>query len=150
MAQVVSRTARVIAAQPDDVYEALADYRGIRARVLPPQFDAYEVRRGGEGHGTVVHWRLRATRRRVRDCLVDVVEPGEGDALVETDHNSSMVTTWTVRPGPREGTAEVRAHTVWQGAGGLRGVVERLFAPRGLARVHGDLLARLAAELEGR
>lgn len=150
MAQVESVTGRVISAPPDDVFDALADYRGVRARVLPPQFSEYEVREGGDGQGSLVHWRLQATSRRVRDCLIEATEPEEDNVLVERDRNSSMETTWRVLPGGQEGTAEVRVRTVWQGAKGVGGFFERRFAPRGLARIHDALLARLAAELEAR
>ncbi|MGW9367480.1 SRPBCC family protein, partial [Streptomyces albidoflavus] len=37
---------------------------------------------------------------------------------------------------------------VWNGAGGIGGFFERTFAPKGLARIHDQTLAKLAAELE--
>jgi hypothetical protein len=36
----------------------------------------------------------------------------------------------------------------WQGAGGVGGFFERIFAPGGLKRIHDDTLARLARVLE--
>ncbi|MCI0384409.1 SRPBCC family protein [Streptomyces sp. CNQ085] len=149
MAQVESTTQREIAARPEHVFDALADYSGTRGGLLPGQFSEYEVREGGDGKGTLVHWKLRATSKRVRDCLMEVDEPMEGQ-LVERDRNSSMVTTWTVTPGSAEGTSRITVTTVWQGAGGVGGFFERAFAPRGLARVHDELLANLAAGTEGR
>ncbi|GAA2412189.1 SRPBCC family protein [Streptomyces glaucosporus] len=148
MAQVEATARRDIAADPDDVFAALADYGGVRARVLPGQYGEYEVREGGRGRGTLVHWRLQATSKRVRDCLMEVDEPG-GRRLVERDRNSTMVNTWTVAPGPGGRGARAAVTTTWQGAGGIGGFFERTFAPRGLARIHGELLANLAAELEG-
>ncbi|GAA2450649.1 SRPBCC family protein [Streptomyces macrosporus] len=148
MAQVEATTRRDIAADPDDVFDALADYAGVRARVLPGQYGEYEVREGGDGKGTLVHWRLQATSKRVRDCLMEVDEPSER-RLVERDRNSSMVNTWTVSPGPGGRGARVTVTTTWQGAGGVGGFFERIFAPKGLARIHDELLANLAAELEG-
>jgi hypothetical protein len=38
--------------------------------------------------------------------------------------------------------------TTWQGAGGIGGFFERTFAPKGLARIHDAVLARLATEVE--
>ena len=147
MAQVESTTQREIAAGPDDVFDTLADYSDTRAKLLPEQFSEFEVREGGDGEGTVVHWKLQATSKRVRDCLVDVTEPQDGE-LVERDRNSSMVTTWKVTPGSTEGSARVTVTSAWNGAGGIGGFFERTFAPKGLARIYDALLANLATEVE--
>jgi uncharacterized protein YndB with AHSA1/START domain len=146
MAQVEAATERIIAAQPDDVFDALADYAETRASVLTEHFSEYEVREGGDGEGSLVHWKLHATSKRVRDCLMDVSEPSD-DELVEKDRNSSMVTTWRVTPAG-EGKARVSVTTVWNGAGGIGGFFERKFAPKGLARIYDGVLAKLAARME--
>ncbi|MEU8826737.1 SRPBCC family protein [Streptomyces sp. NPDC048636] len=144
MGQVEATTERVVTGKPEDVFDALADYRETRPRLLPQHFSEYEVREGGDGEGTVVHWKLQATSKRVRDCLLEVSEPTEGQ-LVEKDRNSSMVTTWTVTPAG-EGRSRVVVTSVWNGAGGIGGFFERTFAPKGLARIHDELLEKLAAE----
>ncbi|MET9800652.1 SRPBCC family protein [Streptomyces sp. NPDC006368] len=146
MAQVEATTERVIAADAETVFDALADYQGTRAKLLPEHFSEYEVREGGDGEGTLVHWKLQATSKRVRDCLLDVTEPTDG-RLVEKDRNSSMVTTWTVTPAG-EGRSKAVVTTVWNGAGGIGGFFERTFAPKGLARIYDEVLAKLAAEVE--
>ena len=146
MAQVEATTERVVAAKPDDVFDALADYSGTRAKLLPEHFSEYEVREGGDGEGTLVHWKLQATSKRVRDCLLEVSEPTDGE-LVEKDRNSSMVTTWRVTPAG-EGRSRAVVTTTWQGAGGIGGFFEKTFAPKGLGRIYDALLANLAAEVE--
>ncbi|MFE5172212.1 SRPBCC family protein [Streptomyces sp. NPDC056634] len=146
MAQVEAITERVIAAKPDDVFDALADYSGTRAKLLPEHFSEYEVREGGDGEGTLVHWKLQATSKRIRDCLLEVDEPTDGE-LVEKDRNSSMVTTWRVTPSG-EGASRVVVSTVWNGAGGIGGFFEKTFAPKGLGRIYDEVLAKLAAEVE--
>ncbi|MGD9483184.1 SRPBCC family protein [Streptomyces sp. TRM70308] len=146
MAEVEVSREREVAAPPDAVFAALADYRDTRERLLPEHFSAYEVREGGQGAGTVVHYRLQATSKRVRDCLLDVTEPTPGQ-LTERDRNSSMVTTWTVTPGSGPGVSRVHVTTTWRGAGGVGGFFERIFAPKGLGRVYEAVLARLAAEV---
>jgi len=146
MALVEATTERIVAAEPERVYDALADYSGTRGRVLPGQFSEYEVQDGGKGAGTVVHWKLQATSKRVRDCLFDVTAPTPGQ-LVETDRNSTMVTTWTVTPAG-DGRSKVVTSTNWQGATGVGGFFERTFAPKGLNRIYDDVLARLAADVE--
>ncbi|MEV5511149.1 SRPBCC family protein [Streptomyces orinoci] len=148
MGQVEATTERIIAADPEEVFDALADYSGTRAKLLPEHFSEYEVREGGDGEGTVVHWKLQATSKRVRDCLLEVTEPTTGQ-LVEKDRNSSMVTTWTVTPAG-EGRSQVVVTTTWNGAGGIGGFFERTFAPKGLARIYDAVLARLEAEVTGK
>ncbi|MFF4587437.1 SRPBCC family protein [Streptomyces sp. NPDC001388] len=146
MAQVEATTERVVAADPDKVFDTLADYSGTRASLLPEHFSEYEVREGGDGEGTLVHWKLQATSKRVRDCLLEVTEPTDGE-LVEKDRNSSMVTVWRVTPAG-EGASRVVVTTTWQGAGGIGGFFERTFAPKGLGRIYDAILDKLAAEVE--
>ncbi|WP_330177592.1 SRPBCC family protein [Streptomyces sp. NBC_01498] len=146
MAQVEATTERIIAADPETVFDALADYQEVRPKVLTAHFSEYEVREGGDGEGSLVHWKLQATSKRVRDCLLEVTEPTDGQ-LVEKDRNSSMVTTWVVTPSG-EGRSKVVVTTVWNGAGGIGGFFERTFAPKGLARIYDELLVKLAAETE--
>ncbi|CAM5345587.1 SRPBCC family protein OS=Streptomyces alboniger OX=132473 GN=CP975_29985 PE=4 SV=1 [Streptomyces alboniger] len=38
--------------------------------------------------------------------------------------------------------------TVWNGAGGIGGFFEKTFAPKGLGRIYGEVLANLAREVE--
>ncbi|MFD7445216.1 SRPBCC family protein [Streptomyces sp. NPDC059909] len=146
MAQVEATTERIIAADAETVFDTLADYKDTRAKLLPGHFSEYQVREGGDGEGTLVHWKLQAASKRIRDCLLEVTEPTDGQ-LVEKDRNSSMVTTWTVTPAG-EGRSKVVVTTVWNGAGGIGGFFERTFAPKGLARIYDELLAKLAAEVE--
>ncbi|WP_432092844.1 SRPBCC family protein [Streptomyces sp. bgisy100] len=146
MAQVEATTERIVQAEPEAVFAALADYSGTRAELLPEHFSEYEVREGGSGEGTLVHWKLQATSKRVRDCLLEVSEPSAGQ-LVEKDRNSSMVTTWTVTPAGT-GASNVVVTTVWNGAGGIGGFFEKTFAPKGLGRIYDAVLAKLAAHVE--
>jgi hypothetical protein len=141
MGQVVATAEQVVRAPADVVRAALADYATTRPAVLPEQYSEYRVDAGGEGAGTRVHWKLQATSKRVREQDV-VVTQGPDGALVESDTNSSMVTTWTVHPADA-GVSTVRVRTTWNGAGGIGGFFERTFAPKGLARIHQALLERL-------
>jgi uncharacterized protein YndB with AHSA1/START domain len=146
MAQVEATTERIVAADAETVFDAVADYENTRAKLLTERFSEYEVREGGDGEGTLVHWKLQATSKRVRDCLLEVSEPTDG-RLVEKDRNSSMVTTWTVTPAG-EGKCRVVVTTVWNGAGGIGGFFEKTFAPKGLGRIYDGVLANLAASVE--
>jgi hypothetical protein len=144
MAQVRATARRTITADPEKVLAALADYREVRPAILTEHYRDYQVESGGEGAGTVVHWVLQATSKRQRDQRVEVSSAPGG--VVETDRNSSMVTTWRVRPEGQNG-ATVEAETTWDGAGGVGGFFERLFAPKGLQRIHDGVLANLERRL---
>ncbi|MBV9139530.1 MAG: SRPBCC family protein [Pseudonocardiales bacterium] len=141
MDQVTITTQRVVNGPTEQVRAALADYRTTRPKILTEHFSDYQVHAGGQGAGTQVHWKFAATKKRVRDQLIDVSEPGDGP-LVETDANSSMVTTWTVRPADG-GRSTVTVRTTWNGAGGVSGFFERTFAPIGLRRVYDGMLGKL-------
>jgi hypothetical protein len=145
MSQVVATAEHVVRAPSERVITALADYADTRPRLLPAQFSDYGVEAGGQGAGTRVHWRFAATSKRVRDQLLTVTEPVAG-TLVESDANSSMVTTWTVHSADA-GVTTVRVRTTWNGASGIGGFFERMFAPKGLQRVYGEILGRLDREL---
>jgi hypothetical protein len=145
MGKVTASAVQTITASADRVIAALGDYNGTRAAMLTEHFSEYEVRDGGKGAGTVVHWKLAATSKRVRDCLITVTAPS-ANTLVETDANSSMVTTWTVLPAG-DGKSSVTVETTWNGASGIGGFFERTFAPGGLKKIYDAQLAKLEAAL---
>ena len=131
---------RPVSAPAERVYRFLADYREHHPRFLPPAFSDFQVEQGGVGAGTVVRFRLR-TGGRSRVFRQRVEEPTPGRVLTESDLDSSAVTTFTVMP---EGDhSRVRITTTWQGAGGIGGLFERLFAPRVLRSLYADELTRL-------
>jgi len=140
VARIYVAAERPVAAPPDIVYRCLADYREHHPRILPPAFSDLQVEQGGVGAGTVFRFRL-TTAARSREGRMVVAEPEPGRVLTETDAASSLVTRFTVLP---EGAgSRVRIETTWQGAGGIGGFFERLFAPRVLRRLYIDELARL-------
>ncbi|GAA1980471.1 SRPBCC family protein [Amycolatopsis minnesotensis] len=144
MAQVTATAERVIGAPVEKVRALVADYAGTRSKILTEHYRDYQVAEGGTGAGTKASWKLQATEKRVRDVAATVTEPEPG-TLVETDANSSMVTTWTVRSAG-EGSL-VRIETTWNGAGGIGGFFEKTFAPKGLKRIYDGVLANLAGEV---
>lgn len=143
MGQVTATAEAVVAAAPALVLEALADYREVRPSILTGHYTDYTVVEGGTGTGTVASWHLHANEKRVREVVADIVVTT--DSVVETDRNSSMVTTFTVAPA--DGGTQVVVRTTWNGASGVGGFFERTFAPLGLRRIHEELLANLAARL---
>jgi hypothetical protein len=145
MAQVTARVEVDVPLPPAAVHTALADYATTRPAILPEQYTDYAVESGGTGSGTVATWRLHATKKRVRHVVADVASTT--DTVTETDRNSSMVTVFAVAPAT--GGSRVTATTTWEGAGGIGGFFERTFAPKGLARIHQQLLDNLARHLGG-
>jgi hypothetical protein len=57
--------------------------------------------------------------------------------------DSSAVTTFTV--SAQGGASMVRISAAWDGAGGIGGLFERMFAPRALRALYADELKRLDA-----
>lgn len=132
----------VVEAPPQDVYIYLTDMREHHPRFLPPAFSDFKVESGGVGAGTIFTVRMTAGGRS-REYRMEVAEPEPGRVMTESDTNSSLVTTFTVEP--QDGGSLVRIESGWQGAGGVGGFFERLFAPRVLRGVYADELQRLNA-----
>jgi hypothetical protein len=144
MGQVVAQTERLIAASPQYVLAFLADYQNNRPRILPPEyFEDYRVEQGGDGAGTVISYRLRAGGRE-RPYRMRVEEPAEGGMLVEHDTESSLVTSWKLTPAESGERTLVTLTSRWEGAGGIGGLFERLFAPRALRRIYDEVLEELS------
>lgn len=139
MAKVVARATKEIGAPPDRVLEFLRDYQS-RSRILTSNYSAYRVEQGGEGDGTVIGYHFAAGGRE-RDYRLRVEE--SNGALVERDELSSFVSKWTVAPAGS--VSAVTIESSWDGAGGIPGIFEGLFAPLGLRRIYGEVLAKLAA-----
>ena len=145
MGQISATQSIDIAAAPDAVIGALADYNEVRPAILPEQYRDYAVIKGGNGDGTVVHWILQATSKRQRDVKATVsVVP---DTVTERDENSTMVTTYQVSAAGNG--SKVTTTTTWNSqASGIGGFFEKTFAPKGLARIQAAQLANLKKRLE--
>jgi uncharacterized protein YndB with AHSA1/START domain len=142
MARILISTERVVAAPAETVYGYIADMREHHPRFLPPAFSDFRVESGGVGAGTVTRFTMTAGGR-TREYQMKVAEPEPGRVLTESDANSSAVTTFTVSP---QGAASlVQISTAWDGAPGIGGFFERMFAPRVMRAIYTDELNRLDA-----
>ena len=139
MAKVQASAERTVDAPADEVYGYLADMHR-HPHFLPPAFSGFQVVEGGVGAGTVTTFAVTAGGR-TRNYRMNVTEPVPGRTLVETDANSSLVTTFNVEP--QGGKSLVRIHTSWDGAGGIGGFFEKTFAPGAMRRLYLDELNRL-------
>lgn len=142
MARNVVSAEGTVDAPADTVYRYLADMRGHHPHFLPPAFSDFQVESGGVGAGTIARFKMSAGGR-TREYRMKVEEPEPGRVLIESDMNSSAVTTFTV--SPRGGASLVRISTAWDGAGGIGGMFERIFAPRVLRAIYTDEINRLDA-----
>jgi hypothetical protein len=145
MSEVRAVTDHHIQAPAAAVRAALADYATVRPKILTEHYRDYRVLEGGVGNGTVVAWTLQATKKRSRDVVADVDITSSGD-VVERDRNSTLVTTYTVS-SHSDTVSHVHVETTWKGAGGIGGFFERTFAPKGLDRIHSEVLTNLDREL---
>jgi ribosome-associated toxin RatA of RatAB toxin-antitoxin module len=134
---------RAVGAPADEVYRYIADHREHHPHFLPPAFSDFEVVSGGAGAGTVTSFKITAGGR-TRQYRMTVAEPEPGRVMTETDSGSTLVTTWTVTP-QGDGASTVRISTSWQGADGIGGFFERIFAPPAVRRLYADELQRLDA-----
>jgi hypothetical protein len=139
MGQITVEQEGTVGAPAELTYGLIAD-DAHHQKFLPGAFSNFRVLAGGIGAGTVHSFDIKAGGR-VRTYVMDVSEPEPGRVLVESDRESSLVTTFTVTPdGPG---CRVRISTRWQGAGGIGGFFERTFAPKVLRRLYAEELARL-------
>jgi len=142
MARMQVSAERTVDTPADTVYGYIADMREHHPHFLPPAFSDFQVESGGVGAGTVTRFKLTAGGR-TREYRTKVAEPEPGRILTESDTGSSSVTTFTV--SPQGAASRVRISTTWDGAGGIGGLFERMFAPRVLQGIYEDELKRLDA-----
>jgi hypothetical protein len=140
MALIEVSAQRTIEAPAEIVYGYLADMGQHHPHFLPSAFSDFQVESGGRGAGTIVTFKVTAGGR-TRDYRMQVEEPEPGRVLTESDMNSSLVTTWTVEPDGKQ--SSVKLITGWQGAGGVSGFFERLFAPRVMRKIYSEELELL-------
>lgn len=145
MAQVTARASTTVEAPPEEVLERLRDLRA-RPQILTDNYSSFRVEAGGNGTGTIFAYHFAAGGRE-RDYRLRVEEaPG---MLTERDELSSFVSTWTVEPLGPGTSSRVSLEGSWQGAGGIAGIFEGLFAPLGLRRIYAQVLANLAGGFRG-
>jgi Polyketide cyclase / dehydrase and lipid transport len=145
MGRIQIEASAVIDAPPEAAYAIVADYRTGHPAIVPKEnFRDLAVEEGGYGAGTVIRARVRvgADERTVRHR---VTEPEPGRVLIETDVDADSATTFTFTPLDDDRRVRVRIATEMAASPGIRGVVERLFAPPMLRRIYRKELRQLAA-----
>jgi hypothetical protein len=142
MATILVSAERTVDAPAGVVYGYIADMREHHPHFLPRAFSEFQVESGGVGEGTITRFTVTAGGR-TRQYRMKVAEPEPGRILTESDTGSSLVTKTTVTP--QDSKSLVKISTTWDGAGGIGGFFERLFAPRAMRGIYADELERLDA-----
>lgn len=141
MATIVAHQESTISAPADTVYRILANYTEHHPQILPPAFSEFRVEEGGTGAGTIISFKVtmggQTTAFRQR-----VDEPKPGRVLTETDLRTGGVTTFTVTPRG-EHVSHVSIETRSPASGGVKGMIEKIVAPRMLAKLYAAELAKL-------
>jgi hypothetical protein len=142
MPRISASNSRMINAPRDVVYAVLSDYRNGHPSILPrAHFLDWMVEEGGIGAGTIVRFRFSAAGRS-QLFRMRIEEPVPGRVLVERDLESNAITTIRVDPrGPSRCTVDISVTYV---RGGLKGITERIIAPRFLRRIFAEQLRNLA------
>jgi hypothetical protein len=146
MARVHAMIERAMQTDPEAVYQLVRDYRR-REAALTENFRDYRVEAGGEGAGTVVSYVFDAGRTH-RHYRLHVDENADQRTLCERDEDTTFEATWSVHP--QGGGSRMSVTCEWDGAGGVAGIFERTFAPVGLRRIYGQVLANLDQLASGR
>ena len=137
-------------AAPERVYAAIANYHTGHPRILPKQFSAMTVERGGIGAGTIIRFNMRVFGR-TQPFRAVVTEPQPGRVLVETylDSNAA-VTTFTVDPGAAPGMTVATISTELRVRAGIAGAIERFLITRYFRPIYLKELELLRVFVEGK
>lgn len=133
---------KVIDAPPKAVYGVISDMDQHR-KILPKEFTALTVERGGRGEGTVVRAEMKVLGVKASHRLV-ISEPVPGRVMKEVDAATGVDTTWTITPLDGGRRCELTLDTRMRVNPGLQGWVEKLITPgimKGMYRRELDLLA---------
>ncbi len=143
MPTIEAAASAAIDAEPPAVWGILTDYKAGHLAILPRKyFQEVVVERGGRGAGTVLRIRMR-TMGATRTIRLEVSEPEPGRVLAEWDLDTGALTTFTIDPLDGGRRSRVRIATRWSSFG-LRGWIERIFAPRVLRAIYAEELRNLA------
>src|ERR1700722_15099671 len=139
MGKVKASASAQLATAPDRVLSFLRDYRDNRPRIVTDNYTAYRVEQGGKGDGTVYAYHFAAGGRG-RAHRPHPPAQGRGGARPGAPDR-----VWWCRSvwpgGPAPGGSRVTLESSWDGAGGIAGVFEGFFAPKGLRRIYAQMLA---------
>jgi hypothetical protein len=136
MGTVTACAGATVPAPPEQVINYLTDLAS-RPQILTSNYTAFTVEDGG-----VIAFHFTAGGRE-RDYRL--TSDREGSTISEKDQLSSFVNTWQVTPDGTGSTVTLTGS--WDGAGGIPGIFEGIFAPMGLKKIYAQILAKLATTI---
>ncbi len=143
MPTVAYSHAASIAAPPERVHAIIADSREAHPAILPPEYFAdLRVLEGGTGAGTRIRFAMLMLGKR-HEVEAVVTEPEPGRRLVETT-TDGLVTEFVFEPEDGGRATRLSFHTRYERPG-LKGLVEKVLAPRLLRKVYAAEMARIDA-----
>jgi ribosome-associated toxin RatA of RatAB toxin-antitoxin module len=142
MSQFRVEESRIIDAQPQRIYDVIADYDVGHKAILPKEFTDMTVEQGGKGAGTVVRLTVKVMGSE-RVTQHSVSEPEPGRVLVERANDGSTVTTFTVEP-VSAAQSRVTITTDFKASPGIMGMIEKLATPAVAHRMYREELGKLA------
>jgi carbon monoxide dehydrogenase subunit G len=136
MGKVTASATGTVPAPPEQVLNFLSDLSS-RSKILTGNYTAITVE-----PDNVLAYHFSAANRERDYRLKSALDAG---TLTEKDELSSFVNTWQVVPAGTGSTVTLTGS--WDGAGGIGGIFEGLFAPLGLKRIYGEVLTNLSRVL---
>jgi hypothetical protein len=137
MRQITVKAESVLEAPAEEVFATIADYRQGHPYILPKEFYALQVEKGGYGAGTIFRFKMRVLGVE-RSYYQRASEPEPDRVLVEQDIDSPQHVTTTFRVVPLEQgqKSHVEISTTMHSSPGVRGLVERLLLPLITPRIY--------------
>ena len=139
MSQITFNAEAVLAAQAEAVYRSIADYYNGQPHIVPKaNISEIQVQAGGYGAGTVVTFKRKLLffGRLKRKTIV---EPDPGRLLVELEEvagSAPIMTSYRVIPVSKGRETYVEIITSIPHRKGFGGLMDRLFLPKRLRKMH--------------
>jgi hypothetical protein len=134
----------LINARLEEIYAVLSDYQNQHQAILPAKyFTKLEVEQGGTGAGTVIRMRVKVMGTTY-NYHMKVAEPEPGRVITETDIDTGLVTTFTLKPTADSQQTWVTIATDSEAKTGLAGFFEKLLSPPVMRNIYKKELTQIA------
>ncbi|MFM1652252.1 SRPBCC family protein [Brevibacillus sp. B_LB10_24] len=118
---------RTIDASVETVYRVVSDMEEHR-KILPKEFESFEVVQGGKGAGTVFKIVMNVLGTKTSNVMT-ITEPEPGRVMKEEDAAAGLVTLWTLDPLEGGRRCELKLESTFRSKPGFAGFIERLLGP---------------------
>jgi hypothetical protein len=140
----------LISARPEEIYAILSDYQNQHQAILPEKyFSKLEVEQGGTGAGTIIRTQVKVMGS-TSNYHMKVDEPEPGRVITETDMDTGLVTTFTLKPTTDSQQTLVTIATDSEAKAGIAGFLEKLLSPPMMRNIYKKELTQLASYIKGK